>query len=123
MRNARRSISTAMFLEIVAPPVCWLLFSVVANAQGPNLQGQNAVCTSSGCSTQAASSAFIDASMFTGSTANNFCAVLQFVLSQVVQPIYPGGRVPHPFRVLCGRVGGENACRNKPTLKLSSRAQ
>jgi hypothetical protein len=71
-------------LGIAAVLLCWLsVFSIVANAQGSgNLPGQNAACSSSsGCATQAGSSAFFDASMFVSNQNPNICAVLNFVLN------------------------------------------
>jgi hypothetical protein len=82
----------------------WIVFTIVAVvaigfsvcpslANGQGGQGQNAVYPASG-NCCAGSRGFIDASMFTGSTTNNICAVLNFVLQNVDQPpTYPSGAV------------------------------
>jgi len=83
----RKSVVTVAVLG------CWLLTCPIAAAQGPSVQGQDAVYPAS-CTCCAASPSFIDASMFlSGPPTNNLCSVLNYVLVNVVQPKYPAGAV------------------------------
>jgi len=92
MEATTRFTSGWIFFAIVVVLVGWFsALPLPANAQGG--QGQNAVYPASGTCC-VGSFAFIDASMFTGSTTNNICAVLNFVLQNVDKaPNYPSGAV------------------------------
>jgi hypothetical protein len=80
MKDTTRFAFGRMFLAIAAVLSAWFSVSpILANAQGT--QGQNAICSSSsGCSTTVGSSAFIDASMFTGQ-ASNICGVIYYIFA------------------------------------------
>jgi len=83
MRSATGAVSNWTFVSVVSFLACWVLISTVAaRAQ----QGQNAVYDSSGDITN--SPDFFDASMF-NATGRDFCAVLQYVLTHIVQGGWP----------------------------------
>jgi hypothetical protein len=108
MKSTMRFASGWMFFATAAVLACWLsAFPLLANAQGN--QGNDAVYPASGTCCKG-SPAFIDASMFTGSTTNNVCAVLNFVLQNVDQPpTYPSGAVIDA-RGLPGAMGTSMKC-------------
>jgi hypothetical protein len=94
MRSPTKSMPCWVFFAIVIAFFGWFsVFPIPALAQGT--QGQNAVCSSSsGCSAQAGSSAFIDASQFFGNISNpNFCSVLNFILNPTNKVIPATGAV------------------------------
>jgi hypothetical protein len=107
MRSATGAVANWTFVSVVSFLACWVLISTVAARA---LQGQNAVYDSSGGITN--SPDFFDASMF-NATGRDFCGVLQYVLTHIVQPTYPAGAVIDA-RGLPGTTGTSMTCTASP---------
>jgi hypothetical protein len=98
MKATTRFASIWMFLAHGAILVgCFLALSTQLNAQCSGTQGQNGVYNptcNGGSPGVVGSSAFIDASMFIGSaSANNICAVLNWVLNPANRILPAAGAV------------------------------
>jgi hypothetical protein len=107
MKDPTRLVSGWTLFGILAVFAGWLsAFPILANAQGG--QGQNAVYPTSGTCC-VGSKAFVDASMFTTNSSNNFCAVLNFVLNPLNGIVTSAGAVIDA-RGLPGAMGTSMKC-------------
>jgi hypothetical protein len=108
MQRATRSIPAMKLLGVVVALVCWFSVFPTAAAQGPNLEGQDAVYGTSGQVTNSPS--FIDASQF-AKTGVDFCKILNGILSS---NLYPATGAVIDARGLPGTTGTSMTCSISP---------
>jgi hypothetical protein len=126
MNSETSSEFTGKSLTAIAILLCWFSTCTTLAAQGT--QGQNAVCSSvTGCSTQAGSSAFIDAKMYLGSSNGiDFCDTLNGILGSRFGNTYPSSGSVIDARGISGSAlncaaspwGSGSGYQNKPSTIL-----
>lgn len=108
MQRATTPSPATNFLGVVVALVCWFSVFPTAAAQGPSVQGQNAVYNSG---TKVPSPDFIDASQF-AKTGVDFCKVLNGILSSNSYP--STGAVIDARGLLPGTTGTSMICSISP---------